>query len=174
MKKLFLVFAIIPFLTGCNFLSDLTKIDLPLSQTVTIPKATPANIEATIKTPDVTTDIESTLSSYNVTTDLIESVSFKGMKLTSSDESSLSYLKKVEIWISADSLESKKIAWIDEVSASPGSSVTLNVSTDDLKSYVLKDKFSMMLKVTNDEQLIADKNIKVDMDFTLDLKVLGL
>lgn len=173
MKKVFLLLAVIPFLAGCDALSELTKIDLPLSQTVTIPKETPKDVEVQIKTPDVTTDIESTLSSYNVSSDLIESVSFKSLKLSLTD-GNLSFLKKIEIWISAEGLEAKKIAWMDDVPASAGSSITMNVSKDDLKPFVLKDKFSMTLKVTNDEQLTVDKSVKVEMDFTLDLKILGM
>lgn len=174
MKKVFLMLAIISFLAGCDALSELTKIDLPLSQTVTIQKGIPINVEAPpIKTPDINTDIESTLSTYNVSADLVESVSFKSMKLTLTDGSDFGFLKKIEIWISAEGLEAKKIAWIDEVPASPGSSITLNVSKDDLKPFIMKDKFSMTLKITNDELLTTDKNIKIDMNFTLDLKVLG-
>ncbi len=173
MKKHFLLLLLIPFFAGCDMLGELTKIDLPLSQSLTIPKATPANVETIITTPAIETGIESVLASYNVTTDLIQAVSFKEMKLTSTT-GNMTFLKNLEIWISAEGLDDKKIAWVTDVPETTGTSIDLTVSTDDLQTYILKDKFTLKFKTTTDKVLDADQNITMDMKFTIDLKVLGL
>ena len=173
MKKHFLLLLLIPFFAGCDMLSELTKIDLPLSQSITIPQATPKNVETVITTPDVETGIESILASYNVTTDLIQSVSFKEMKLTSTT-GDMTFLKNLEIWISAEGLDDKKIAWVTDVPETTGTSITLTVSNDDLQTFILKDKFKLKFKTTTDKDLTANQDITIDMKFTIDLKVLGL
>lgn len=172
MKKLFILL-VIPILAGCDMFSDLTKIPLPVSQSIDFPITKIANDSITINTPEVNTGIESVLSTYSITTDLIQEVKFNDLKITTTGND-LTYLKKVEIYITSDSLVSKKIAWIDEFSSSPGKSVSLNVTTDDLKSYLLKNKFGMMIKVWTDELISTKQTLNLEMNFTLDVKLLGM
>lgn len=176
MKKIFLLMLIVPLFAGCDALSDLTKIPVPISQTFTIPALTPANTEIPITTPEIETNIDSIMSVYNINSDVIESVTFEEMKLSVSS-GTLDYLSSIEVDMTvSDSTQgeiTKKIAWID-VPENAGTSLTLTVSGDDLKDYILKEKFKLTFKVKTDEVLSESKDILANMKFELDLKVLGL
>ena len=67
-KYLFLLFIIIPFLSGCEKIQELTKVDLPFSQSVTIPPIPIVGIPLTVSTPDMEANVDSILNAYNFET----------------------------------------------------------------------------------------------------------
>lgn len=173
-KYLFVVLAFVPFLMGCNELSNMTKLDVPFSQTATLPALPITVTDAPILTPS--TSIDSLLSVYKVSSDLIQSVNLKKMNLTLTDpaDGDLTFLKSIQIYMVADGLTEAKVAGIDSVPETTGSTLSLNVESVDLKRFATKDKFQMKILMSTDKPTTVEHKIKVDMSLQLDLKILGL
>ena len=76
-KYLFLLFIIIPFLSGCEKIQELTKVDFPFSQSVTIPPIPIVGIPLTVSTPDMEANVDSILNAYNFETKNIDGVTLK-------------------------------------------------------------------------------------------------
>jgi hypothetical protein len=159
---------------GCNELSSLTKLEVPSSQTITLP-ATPILLnEAIVRTPNV--QIDSLLTVYNINSDLIQAISLKKMDLTLTAPAGgdLTYLKSLKIYIVADGLADVKIAGVDSVPDNTGSVLSLPVETVDLKDFMMKDKFQLKIVMSTDKTTAVEQQLKVDMKLMLDLKILGL
>ena len=173
-KYLFLLFIIIPFLSGCEKIQELTKVDLPFSQSVTIPPIPIVGIPLTVPTPDMEANVDSILNAYNFETKNIDGVTLKNLKLTLSvpSDGDLSFIDDIEVYISASGLDKVKIASAENVG--DVSTIDLKVANVNLKEYLLKDKFSLQFKAAADETTLVDYKIKIDMTVTFDLKILGL
>lgn len=173
MKKLFWsALLIIPFLTGCDTLGELTKIPLPITQTITIP-ATPVPGSHTIETPVIETGLDSVLNESGASSDFIEEVKLSKMEFSISNGSEdLGFLKDVNIYISSTGKEDVKIA-----SATNVSDVTeLKFTTQnvDVKSFILGESFKLKIEISTDEVLSSATEIQLDMVFIMDLKVMGM
>lgn len=173
MKKLFWsVLLIIPFLTGCDMLGELTKIPLPITQSITIP-ATPVPGSQTIETPVIETGLDSVLNESGASSDFIEEVKLSKMEFSISNGSEdLSFLKDVNIYISATGKDDVKIASATNV----GNVTELKFTTQDvdIKSFILGESFKLKIEVSTDEALSSATEIQLDMVFMMDLKVLGM
>lgn len=173
MKKIILsVLLIIPFLTGCDALGELTKVPLPISQSITIP-ATPIIGSQNIETPSIETGIDSVLKSAGVSSDFVEKITLSKMEFSlSSSTDDLSFLKDVNIYIVSSGKENVKIASATNVGeVNPLKFKTLDV---DIKSFILGDSFKLKLEISTDKPFTSAKEIEIDMEFLLDLKVLGM
>ena len=173
-KYLFLLFIIIPFLSGCEKIQELTKVDFPFSQSVTIPPIPIVGIPLTVSTPDMEANVDSILNAYNFETKNIDGVTLKNLKLTLSvpSDGDLSFIDDIEVYISASGLDKVKIASAENVG--DVSTLDLKVVNANLKEYLLKDKFSLQFKAAADEPTVVEYKIKIDMTVTFDLKILGL
>ena len=173
-KYLFLLFIIIPFLSGCESLHELTKVDFPFSQSVTIPANPIVGIPITVSTPDMEANVDSILDEYNIETKMIDKITLKNLKLTLSapSDGDLSFIDDIEVYISASGLDNVKIASAENVG--DVSTLDLKVANANLKEYLLKDKFSLQFKAATDEATLVDHRIKIDMKVTFDLNILGL
>lgn len=175
-KYLFSLLMIVPFLSGCESLSELTQFDLPFTQSVTVP-VTPAialGIPITLNTPEIKTNIDSVLSSYSIETDFVEKIALKEMKLTVSSPAGedLSFLKDITIYLTANGTDDVKVASATDISTT--TPLLLTVENVDLKSYLLKDKFALKIVVSGDEVTTVEHKVNIDMIFAFDAKVLGL
>ena len=173
-KYLFLLLIIIPFLSGCEKINELTKIDFPFSQSLTIPANPIVGIPITISTPGIEFDVDSLLKTYNFETKNIDKIILKNLKLTLSvpSDGDLSFIDDIEVYISASGLDKVKIASAENVG--DVSTLDLKVVNANLKEYLLKDKFSLQFKAAADEPTVVEYKIKIDMTVTFDLKILGL
>ena len=173
MKKLFWsVLLIIPFLTGCDLLGELTKITLPITQSITIP-ATPVPGSQTIETPAIETGLDSVLNEAGASLDFIEVVKLSKMEFSISNGSEdLSFLKDVNIYISATGKDDVKIASATNV----GNVTELKFTTQDVdvKNFIMGESFKLKIEVSTDEALSSATEIQLDMVFMMDLKVMGM
>lgn len=173
MKKfLFSMLILVPFLSSCDALSELTKIPLPFEQSITIP-AIPVIGSTSIETPDIETGIDSVLNEAGISTDLIEGITLSKMEFAlSSSSDDLSFLKDVDIYISTSGKDDVKIATATNVGdVSTLKFTALNV---DIKDFIMGDKFKLKVNIKTDEPLLAQKEVDIKMEFILDLKVMGL
>lgn len=172
MKKNFLaLLLVIPFFTGCDMLGELTKLPLPISHTITIPAA-PTPESKTIETPTIETGLDSVLTEAGITTDFIENIKLTKMQFSISGSDDLSFLGSLDIYISSPGKDDIKIASASNV----GNVTELTCTTQDvdIKSFIMGDSFKLKVDYTTDEALNAEKEIQIDMEFTLDLKVMGM
>lgn len=177
-KYLFSLLMIVPFLSGCESLSELTQFDLPFTQSVTVPPISTEflalGMPITLSTPEIETDIDSVLGSYGVETDFVEKIALKEMTFTVSSPSGedLSFLDDVTIYLTASGAEDVKVASATDVSTT--TPLTLTIENVDLKNYLLKDKFALKIKATADEATTVEHKVDISMKFGFDIKVLGL
>lgn len=173
MKKfLFSMLILVPFLSSCDALSELTKIPLPFEQSITIP-AIPAAGSTSIETPDIETGIDSVLNEAGISTDLIEGITLSKMEFAlSSSSDDLSFLDDVDIYISTSGKDDVKIATATNVG--DVSTLKFTVLDVDIKDFIMGDKFKLKVDIKTDEALLAQKEVDIKMEFILDLKVMGL
>ncbi|MBN2766160.1 MAG: hypothetical protein JXR27_07265 [Paludibacteraceae bacterium] len=173
MKKIFWsVLLIIPFFTGCDMLGELTKIPLPFSQSITIP-ATGLGASTTIETPEIETGIDSVLNDAGISSDFIEEVTLSKMEFSmSSSSDDLSFLDEVTIYISSPGKDDMKIASAKDVDNV--SNLKFDVQDVDIKSFILGESFKLKIDIKTDELISEEKEIDINMEFIMDLKVLGM
>lgn len=173
MKKLIYLFvASVLLFTSCEKASKLTEIKLPLTKSITIP-ATPIAGPVSITTPEIKTGIDSVLNAAGVSSKSIEDITLRKMSfvLTASKED-FSFLKSANVSLIAEGKEAVKIATAMDITKV----MTLDFKTIDvdLKDYILKDKFSLKIDFETKTAIETPKDIKINLEFLLDLNVLGL
>jgi len=178
MKKiLFPLLFVVLGLSSCDALGELTKFDMPFTQSVTIPKqVVVTNTPVDLTTPDMQSNSANFFAKNNIKTDLIQKISLKELKLnvTSPTDGNFNFLKTIEIYILTDSLPAVKIASLSEIPVSTDTTLVLTVDPVDLKQYILKDKFKFKITITADETIQKDYTIELKPIFLVDVKVLGL
>lgn len=178
MKKiLFPLLFVVLGLSSCEALSELTKFDMPFTQSVTIPKQVViTNIPVEMPTPDMQSNSADFFTKNNIKTDMIQKISLKELKLNVTDPSdgNFNFLKTIEISILSDSLPAIKIASLSEIPVSTDTTLVLTVDPIDLKQYILEDKFKFKITITADETIQKDYTIELKPIFLVDVKVLGL
>jgi len=178
MKKiLFPLLFVVLGLSSCEALSELTKFDMPFTQSVTIPKQVVVK-DSTLDmtTPDMQSNSADFFTKNNIKTDMIQKISLKELKLNVTDptDGNFNFLKTIEISILSDSLPAIKIASLSEIPVSTDTTLVLTVDPIDLKQYILEDKFKFKITITADETIQKDYTIELKPIFLVDVKVLGL
>lgn len=181
MKKLFYLFPVLfaMILTSCSKeLSDLTKFDVSLTDSITLPAIPVAGIPAAITSPDISTTTESKLSKYKSSTDLVEKINLKSIELTitSPDTVSFSFLKNIKLYISAEGMSETELAVKDSIPENVGKTLKLDVANSiDFKDYILKrDNIKIRMQAETDKTTNSEYKIKINPVFTVDAKILGL
>ena len=164
------------FFSSCETLDQFTQFDVPYSTTFDIPATPVAGINLpvlSIASPPITTNIEQKLQGYNTSTDLIETVTLKSLELTITDPATedFSFLNQVTLYIDADGLDEKEIA--SKTNISTENKLTFDVTGVNLKDYIIADEFTMRISVEIDETTTVKYEVKADMVFNIDAKILG-
>lgn len=176
-KNLFPLLFVVLGLSSCGALSELTKFDMPFTQSVTIQKnLVVANIPIDITTPGIETKSADFFTKNNIKTDLIDKITLRKMELsiTTPTTGNFKFLKTINISILSDSLPEIKIASLTEIPISAGDTLDLTVDPTDLKQYIIKDKIKLKITITAKETITSDYTIDLKPTFLIDLKVLGL
>lgn len=177
MRVLFLGILAAILMTGCQAVDKLTQFNVPYSTNFTIPATSGITLPPlNIVSPTVSTNIEQTYSNNNTKADLIEEVNLTSleMTLTSPSGSDFSFLKNVTIYINADGVGEQEIASKNPVPAAPGSKITFDVTGVDLKEYIKADEFTLRISAEMDQHISQPHEVKADMVFKVDAKVLGV
>ncbi len=175
MKRILILILPILFF-GCEELAQLTQFNMPYDTSITISTTTQIDLPIDIGTPPITTNAESTFSANGTNPDLIEEIKLTELVLTVVDPASgdFGFLKEITIYIDADGLSEVEIASSGQVSPSAGAELSLTTTDVDLKEYLKKDSFSLRISVTTDEAITEDHDIRIDANFFVDAKILGL
>lgn len=173
-KQLLVLLIVIPLLSGCDLLGELTKFSLPFSETISIPQTPVAVVDVNITTPDITTGIDSVLDSLKIDAELIESVSLKSMQFTikTPATSDLSFFDDVDIFISSAGKTDIKIA--SAVNIANVSTIDFTTEPTDLKDFVLGEKFALKLVGKTDEIVTQASEVEVKFIFDVKLKMMGI
>lgn len=171
-KFIALFFVSVLLLTSCNELSKLTEINLPLSETITIP-IIPLVGASSISTPGIKTGIDSIMKDAGISAKSIEDITLNKMEfaLTSTDED-FSFFESVDIYMSASGKDDVKIATARDIAVT--SKILFKTLDVDLKDYILLEEFSLKIDFETKKPIVSPKEIKIDLNLVLDLKVLGL
>ncbi|MFC0877421.1 hypothetical protein ACE01N_12545 [Saccharicrinis sp. FJH2] len=162
-------------LAGCKELDKLTQFEMAYDETVTIPSATGVNLPFNIMSPDIETDYQSDFEVNDTRADLVETINLKSMKLTVNSplNGDFSFFKSVSIYLVADGLPEIKIAWKENIPDTIGSELELETTNEDIKSYIIKDKFSLKVNTVTDKLITSDYEINIHSVFGVDAKILG-
>lgn len=178
MRVLFLgIFAAL-FFASCETLDRFTQFDIPYSTTFSIPATPVAGVSLpvlNIASPAITTNIKEKLQRFSTSTDLIDKVTLKSLELSIVDPANedFSFLKRVTLYIDANGLDEKEIATKDNIATNPTGTLTFDVTGVNLKDYIIADEFTLRLSVEIDETTTVKYEIKTDMVFNIDAKLLG-
>lgn len=158
---------------GCRQFEDLARFELEYTTNVTVPSAGGINLPVNINTPPVATNTESKLENNSTRPDLVEEIFLTSMtiELTSPEGEDFSFLENITIYISADGMEEKEVSYLRPVPQSSGSKISLNVTDDNLRSYLLKDEFSLRVNVTTDEVISQDHDFEVVSVYDVKAKI---
>lgn len=164
------------FFCSCEKLSKLTQFDLKHNCETTIEAGVATSLPFDIITPEVTTQSESEFKGHNTSANLVQSVKLKQMKLkiTSPSNRNFDFLNNIELYLSADGEEEILVSWKHNIADTVGTELLLDAGTEELKSYLVKDKYKLRLKVTTDKVINEDVHVTVSSIFHVDANVLGL
>lgn len=177
MKIKLLMLSIAVFaMSSCEELSDLTKIEMPFTQQITVPANPKADVTIDVATPEIKTNLDSVFNKYDITADFIQSISLNNLdlELKVPENSDLGFIKDIEVSISATGLTDVVIAKATDVAASPGKKLVLQTQNVALKNFLFKEQFKLKFKITTKKALTEEHKVDLKFKFILDLKVLGL
>lgn len=178
MRVLFLgIFAAL-FFASCETLDRFTQFDIPYSTTFDIPATPVSGVSLpvlNITSPAITTNIKEKLQNSNTNISLIDKVTLKSLKLSIVNPANedFSFLNRVTLYINANGLSEQEIATKDNIAANPTGTLTFDVTGVNLKDYIIADEFSLRLSVKIDETTTVKYEVKADMVFNIDAKLLG-
>ena len=173
-KNLFAILILLPLLTSCGALSELTKIPMPLTQTITIPIVPVAGTLPTISTPAIKVNIDSVLTSSGMSKDLIQSIKLSSMDftLTSPSGKDLSFLSAVSVGLIYGTNAPKTIASTSSAVSAGTTVMPFTVPDVDLKDYF--SSFKLQISGTTNKATTAAYSVTINMKFIIDLNILGL
>jgi hypothetical protein len=177
MKKIFIpLFLFFTLLLSCEAIDELTKFDLDIQTSVSIPATTLIDIPFDVLTPDVTTNSQSTFENNNTNRDLIESIKLTRMQLsiTSPDDGNFNFIREIRIFIEADGLEEIEIANALDLENTNSNTLLLQSERQELREYLIKDSYQLRIQTITDETINQTHNITVDSKFRVDANILGV
>ena len=161
---------------SCNQLDKLTQKEFDLKTEFTVSEEIIANELFTFSTEKEEVKLDETLKNYNSGEDLIEELKVKKvlLKIDESSNISFSFLKQIDLYVKTDKHSRVKVASIHDVAASVDKEIQLEVEKDlDLAAY-FKEKFIQMEVEGIAKETIAEAvEIKADLTYWVDFKVLG-
>ena len=95
------------------------------------------------------------------------------IQISSPSSADFSFLEDIEIYISADGESDLLIGWKTPVPSSAGAKIDLEVTSEDLQRFIVKDEFSLNVKVTTDELLTEDHYFNIESSFRVKAKLLN-
>jgi len=178
MRKILIpFFALAVIFSSCKLIDKLTQFNVPYTTNFTIPATPIPGILGDIFTPDITTNSEQVFTNNKTNSNLLEEVLLKSLKLTITNPSGMKFdfLKSAIVYVSADGLAEIQVASIDNIDdATVGSSIDMVPTNQDLKEYLKKSKIKIRVATTTDKLLSQDVEIKIDANFFVDAKILGV
>ncbi len=180
MKKIsFLLIStlLISTFSSCNAIDKLTQFEVSYDTKFTIPSTIGIDLPFNIPTPDITTNISEKLANEQTNKELIEQLFLRKLILTTQNPKgkSFSFLKNVDLYLKTNSLPKVKVAYKHNITNSIGSELKLDIVKDvDLQEYVKDDHFTVEAEVTIDEITLEKIEIKADLTFWVDAKILGI
>ena len=156
-------------------MNSLTVFEVKYSQSLPINAFLSLNLPFDIPTPEITTNSSTSFENNNTQKDLVQKIWLKSlqMNVVKPVGEDFSILKTIKIYISAEGESEELIAWLDNVPAT-ATTISLTVTNADLKRFIIKDKISLRTNITTDEVNARDYEVKVDANFTVDAKILGI
>lgn len=176
-KTIIFLFALMLVTTSCSKLDKLTQFEIKQSVDFEIPvPAGGINLPFDIPTPDIESTLSKDLENNNSNKDLIEKIYLKEFNMVIENPSSqtFSFLKNIDIFIKADGLPKLKIAYKHDIDNSIGQDLVLDIVDQDLQAYLKKDNYSMDITTTIDEIITNKVELRADLKFWVDAKILGL
>jgi len=175
-KTIFILSLIILTYGSCKEIDKLTHFNMEYSTDITVNSVLYIDIPFDIWTPDLPTNSETTFENNDTRSNLIEEIIITkmNMEITSPNNQTFDFLKSIEIYINAEGEEEKKIAWLTDIPKTGLKFLELNTIDDDLKNYIKKDEYKLRTSVTTRELVTQTTNIKVNSNFFVDAKILGL
>ena len=178
MKKLILsaVVVLSVSLTGCDKIKDLTRFDIPVTKTITIPAAPVIPVPVELSTDSIETGYAAKLNEYHVAENLVDKITLKSfiMTIDAPATADFTFLKSIKIYISAKGLDKKLVASKTDISDTTGNSLTLNVEAYDYKSYIFSGKIKLYVEIVTDKATLVDYTMTATPLFTVDANILGL
>ena len=159
------------FLT-LNLLSckKLVSFDMDFNDNVTIPANSLINIPFELPLVQSNTNSEQSSSNNGTSSKYISKVALKGLDLNivNPSNANFNFLKSVEVFLAGPDLPEIRIAYNTDVPATDLQTVALMTEDMDLKEYIKKETYTIKVKVTTDENLTEDTEIKIHTKLTAD------
>jgi len=173
-RNLFAILILLPLLTSCGALSELTKVPMPLTQTITIPAIPIAGAMPSITTPDIKVNIDSVLTSSGMSKNLIQSIKLSSMDftLTSPSDKDLSFLSSVKVSLLYGSAAPIELASTSSTVSTGTTVMPFTVKDVDLKDYL--SKFNLKVTGTTNKPTTVPYTVTLNMKLIIDLNILGL
>lgn len=177
MKKKYILFAVLfTSFISCKQIDKLTQFEIKYSTNFKIPSTIGINLPFNVPTPDIETNISEKLENNQSNKELIEQIYLKQMLLTieSPNNQTFRFLKDIDVFLLAEDLPKIKIAFKHNINNDIGQELDLDVIEQDLQEYIKKDFYTIDVTTTTDETIFSEVNIKADLKFWVDAKILGI
>ena len=169
------ILALISLTFSCKKLEEISKINVPMNRTFTIPETELEQIPIDITTPKVSTADNLLNNNIDLEGDRLESVAVTSMELSidSAQGIDLSYLESVELFFEAEDMDQERIAWAEDISSEVGYHLELSTSEADITPFLLEDSIRIRLIGLTDEAIEIEHELTVESILEIDVKLLG-
>lgn len=177
MKKFASVLLLFTVFVSCKKeLDQFTRFNLDYDFAFTIPEIGVVGLPVNFPTPPITTNTREQFEKNHTSVENIEEIKLTQMTLTIQQPpgQDFSFLSEIHIYIDAEGLDEMLIAKKENIPAEAGQQLALEPNDVDLKEYLKKDKISFRVETTTRKTTSQKTDIKADMTFRVNAKILGI
>ena len=174
--KIFAILFIIA-LSSCKAFDKLTQFEMDYSTNFTIPSSIGINLPFNLPLPSINAKISEKLENEQTNTKLVEHLFIKEILLETEypNNKTFQFLKNVELYIKTDDLPAILVAHKYNIYNSIGTKLVLDIEAgQDLEAYIKQDSYTIETKVTIDELSLEAIDLRADLVFDVDAKILGI
>lgn len=173
-NKITLICLVILSSFSCKEVDKLTEFNMDFNTQVTLPANPVSNVPISITSPSIPTNSDAIFSGKNTRQDLVEEISLSKMDLNIilPAGNNFNFFESIEVFMSASDLPEVSIA--SKMNIEDGLNILkLDPSGVNIKDYIKKANFSLRFAVTTDEPTTEDHDIRIEMTYFVDAKILG-
>ena len=182
-KLLFILISILVTTNSCKEIDKLTQFSMTFEAEENIPLISEVLLNQLDGQPlsydfEVETNSSNTFSDNDTSKDLIERVFLNNAKLiiVSPEGVDFTFLDTIRVFIDTDKNREIELLIASKlvISEHVGDTIELDIEKQDLSPFLKEENIVLRLEVGIDKTTIEEYRIKLDIDFTVDAKILGV
>lgn len=154
---------------SCKKVDELLTFTLRYSENFTVPSVVGVNVPVSLPIPPIETNSDASFKQNNTSAELVKDVKIDFIKidLISPEGKTFSFLNSIKFYLSSTNNPEELVMESGEIAADVGSSIVLNSIPGNYDKFLKDSEISLNAKVTVDETLLEDVDVKATIKFTV-------